>query len=101
MPHDLAAQIFHMALLFRVEMPRLERVGCATVLPVADHPRAYCRSSLLLARVIPPRHHRRVQAVVEHLVYDARAHLLHSLLLQRMRMPALKRGGCASVGPMA
>ena len=101
MPHDLAAQIFHMALLFRVEMPRLERVGCATVLPVADYPRAYCRSSLLLARVIPPRHHRHVQAVVKQFLNDARAHLLRSLLLQRMRMPALKRGGCASVGPMA
>ena len=56
---------------------------------------------MLLARVIPPRHHRRVQAVVEHLVHNARAHLLHSLLLQRMRMPALKRGGCGSMGPMS
>jgi len=60
-----------------------------------------CRSSLLLARVIPPRHHRHVQAVVEDLVDNARAHVLHPFLLQRMRMPALKRGGCGSVGPMA
>ena len=68
---------------------------------MADHPRAYRRRSLLLARVIPPRHHRHVQAAVEHPVQNARAHLLHLLLLQRMRMPALKRGGCGSMGPMS
>ena len=68
---------------------------------MADHPRTYRCGSLLLARVILPRHHRHVQAVVKQFLNDARAHLLRSLLLQRMRMPALKRGGCASVGPMA
>ena len=67
---------------------------------MADHPRTYRCGSLLLARVILPRHHRHVQAEAEHFLNDARAHLLHSLLLQRMRTPALKRDGCGSVGPM-
>jgi len=51
--------------------------------------------------MIFPRHHRHVQAVVEHLLHDMPAHLLHALLLQRMDVPRFKRGGRRAMAQVA